>query len=473
MVERRPRERSSLRAKAGRAAVAGGGWLRTFAVCCRIDARRPASWLGAAAAALAAAALSCSELPGTAAASCVAAAMLAGAMAAVAAIGDPPRSGCGEPTVWAASRAVWPVMGTLVSGGICLLFGRPWEVRPAVPIVMTVTATATAIAIGCGCRRGGSAADAATVALGMAAAAATAAACVPAWPLPAAIVAWLAAGMLGQAVVDRHGGAMLIAAAARDLLPASGALGGGGLTAAAMLASLAGMVGWLFLTPQHASRYVALAVGWFVAAAVPQAVLAFGSRGEAASRMLLATAAGGSRRGRVGRAGQSWLQRHAWNTVAAYAAILGWPPLVAAALAADGPLAWERCTVALTVAAWGLGLAATAAAGIALGWRRDTVQGICLLLAMLGIVACLAVHGPKRGRDTADHRAGMMLSIPGFPARLPHPRSLPPGLPSTRGVESCQEPRSPSPAGRLVMTHAPERSSPRVPPPCTAATVPV
>ena len=405
--------------------------------------------------------------------SCGAAAILAGALAAVVAIGDPPRSGCGEPTVWAVSRAVWPAVGAIVSGGLCLLVSSPLELRAPVPIVMAVTAVATAIAIGGGCRRGGSTADVTTVAFGMAAAAATTAACVPVWPLPAAVVAWLAVGLFGRGVIDRHGGGMLFAAAARDLLPASGTLVGGGLTAVAMLASLAGMVGWLFLAPQFSSRYVALAVGWFVAAAVPQAVLAFGSRGEAASRMLLATAAGGSRRGRVGRAGQSWLQRHAWNTVAAYAAILGWPPLVAAALAADGPLAWERCTVALTVAAWGLGLAATAAAGIALGWRRDTVQGICLLLAMLGIVACLAVHGPKRGRDTADHRAGMMLSIPGFPARLPHPRSLPPGLPSTRGVESCQEPRSPSPAGRLVMTHAPERSSPRVPPPCTAATVPV
>lgn len=405
-------------------------WPRIAGLCVTIDARRPASWLSAAAAAWL-------SIPVGAAMAPPWLAIAAGAMAAVAAVGDPPRLTRGDTAGWVVARAAWPAAAAVAAGVIGGLRGDAAQAGLVAAILVAVV-TATAVFIGIAGSRGIVAADAASAALLVAAAAAATSAWVSTAPLTATVVTWLAAACL---VASRfgHPGMAIASSGAPALVAVSTTAAGGLLPAAAMLTALVGMAVWLFLAPGLSWCYAFLASAWFIAAAVPQATLSWGERGEAARRRLLATAAAPAAAGRKTRGGRFWLERHAWNTVACYAAILGWPPLVAAALAGDMPLAMERLGIGIVVAVWGLGLAAVAAAGVALGCRRETIQAAALLLALGGLVVSAAARGRSPAPPAAKSPPGMVLSIPGVPARLPELRSLPRSSSSTRGAESCKE----------------------------------
>jgi hypothetical protein len=144
-------------------AVAAGPMLRAALVRCRIDARRPASWLG-----LAAVALAAGVLPGAASMWWPALPFVTGGLAAAAAIGGPPRAGAGAAAAWAMTRAGWPLAGLAIAG----LAGRcdPWTTT-TLAVAILVTAASIAVALERSAAPG-DAASLALVAVGCAAAAA-------------------------------------------------------------------------------------------------------------------------------------------------------------------------------------------------------------------------------------------------------------------------------------------------------------
>ncbi|NBW86205.1 MAG: hypothetical protein EBR23_05100 [Planctomycetia bacterium] len=112
-----------------------------------------------------------------------------------------------------------------------------------------------------------------------------------------------------------------------------------------------------FLAPEHARWYALLVAAWFVGAALPQAALGAGTLDEAARERLLccalpATAVRGAPRPVVAVV---------WRAVgvsASWAALLGWPAMVAAALwggdaaRVDGPLMAVATLAVLVAALW-------------------------------------------------------------------------------------------------------------------------
>ena len=379
----------------------------------RVDARRPASWLG-----LAAAAASASLLDGPASAWWPALPIAAGAIAATAAIGGPMRDAPGLAAAWAAARAAWPLVGVAVVAGA----GRA-DPLAATAVGAAIVATAAVVAVGRDrAVAAGEAASLALVAAGGAAAAALVVRSV--WPAAAgvalvfAILAW--AVIAGGVAVGTWGA--LVTETRSDLPPALRfvALGPYGRLwlHAAMLSALAGMAGWLVLAPERRWCYAVLAAGWFVAAALPLATLGPGIVGASARRRLVATAAcgpGGWRLSGPGLAGPA----AAFRTAATFAAILGWPPLVAGLLT-GGAAAGGNLLVALGLAAAAVATAAVVAAVARGGGSRETAQAVALACAL----AC-AVAAAKSGSVAAApvSRDGLMLSDRPVPARLPrvHP----------------------------------------------------
>jgi hypothetical protein len=405
--------------------VNGLAAVRAALVRCRIDARRPASWLGLAAAACIAGLVG--RLPP---AWWPALPIVAGAFAAAAAIGGPPRDVPGLASAWVATRAGWPLAGVAVA---CAT-GRT---DPATAAVIVVAAVATAAAVALAVERSAPPGAAASVPLVAACAAAAAAGFVRAtWPAAvggapfAAATAWAAVAGCTAWVVRPLG-----SDASGDVAPAAGFFFGGAIGRlwlhAAMLSALAGMVAWLLLMPQAAWCYALLAAAWFTAAAVPLATLGPGSVGDAGRRRLAATVPHQAARWLSAVTGPS-AGATALVTAATFAAILGWPPLVAALIVGAGA---TRTWNLLSAAALGCGAVSTAAISTvvaAAGGTRDTAHAVALAIA-LAAVAAAAVQ-PSRGAQES----------PATPGRTDVERSggscnTPPRSPRHGGPVSCPD----------------------------------
>lgn len=389
----------------------GGRAIRLVAWALQADRRRPASWLAGAAAAVACAIVML--LP--AGPAWLPAILAAGGVAAVAAIGDPPRGVAGPAWAWILARTAWPAAGVLGAAIVVALLN---VVVPAITVPpapdaalrssaaavwawagIAVAAVATTVAF----RSGTAAGEAASLALASAAVGAGAAAGVPipsaaarwvlgvaaAFAVPAVALAWLGA-------VRRRSGDASSAGAVAALL--------GGI---AMGSTLAGMVAWLFLAPARSGRFTLLVAAWFVVLAVPQATLGCGSLGEADRRRL------------------AW-QPHPppWRTAAFHAAVLGWPLMVAAALAGDTAAAVDRLGVAAVVALAAAVTAGATTAILAAGGTRDsalaTVLGIVCLAAAAGVAAGGTWAKPG-GNDVEQSRPSCKTPVSPQPAAVPPP----------------------------------------------------
>jgi hypothetical protein len=376
-----------------------------------VAARRPASWL-----ALVAAAVATWSIAPRADGWWPAAALAAGAAVAAAGLGSLPREGG---AAWAAWRAAWPaagaVIGWLASGAVPSAAGVPCTV------VATCAATAVTVAAAARARLAPAEATGCGLAAGLAAAAAGCLAATPslgvAWPALAA-----ACWGLVTVVVPRLG-----RRAAEAVAPSRGPLGGA-LPRAAMASALGAMVVFLFLAPHLAWGYAVVAVGWLFAIVLPWAALGPGRDGDAARRALVTTAGQRCRP-----------EAAAARLVAAYAAVLVWPPLVAAVLAGSAGAAARPLAIAAVVAALAGALAALTVAALAAGCSRDTAHAVALCAAVAA-GAGLA----DRAFAPANQVPGLMLSNPADPATLPRPREEPRLIRSPQGVVSC--PASPLPA---------------------------
>lgn len=376
-------------------------WLRFALFCVRLDARRPASWLMLAAAALAAGCTSGMVALGV------------GAVLAVGAIGELPISACASlgrgsraAAVWLVERAAWPVFG-LALGAMAIPPAADAAAGPWASLAGTVAASLTHFVVR---RRGVPAADAGSLTLVLAGLAAAAGATATAhgafrqgWPMEAAAVVWALAAWAVAATT-----ALVIEwrrRAASAWLPEAGPprMLRLWLTAIAMASALAAMVGWLFLDPSRSRLLPMLSAGWFVALAVPEATFGAGGADDAGWRRLWRSAAGGApwRPGGVGHV------RHALSTAATTAAILGWPAVVAAALGGGSSVGVRAAAVTvLLLAAAAFVLIAVVGSCAAAGASAETAQAVAfafaftlfaaLVLPDAGVVAAARALGPNR-----------------------------------------------------------------------------
>ncbi|NDC62752.1 MAG: hypothetical protein EBZ59_01890, partial [Planctomycetia bacterium] len=187
------------------------------------------------------------------------------------------------------------------------------------------------------------------------------------------------------------------------------------LVRASMVSSAVGMVAWLFLDPDRAGLYPLLASAWFVALAVPRAALLDGVGESAAWRRLFRSAAGGpDRRLPLESLRRPGPARAAAESTLSYAAILGWPPLVAGALeAGDALRGWPCLAVALALAAAAMLVAVAATAAEGAGASGESLQA-ALLAAAVSLVVFGAVSAATR-----------RFLPPGVAAPSPSPPLLP------------------------------------------------
>lgn len=420
---------------------------RTVARCLPIDARRPASWLGLACV-LGAAALSArpspfgpawgGDLPP------IVLALVAGACAAVAAVGDVPVAAFQGGSTWclvvavAASRAIWPL-----AGGIVLLLGG-WACGGWI-VTAVLGASASVVTLR---RAGADAPESAGMAL---AAACVAAGCVAvvtmladgtpsvAGAICGAVTGWMLAVSAGLAWImtgsstAADGGSIGAPSPAETVeafgWPAGSGRLGNGLVVACMIAALLAMAAWLFLAPDRSRWYGALAAGCFIAVAVPRTTLAWGAVGSVGRSRLLATAASAVDRrssgdGLATASLARWLDRWVgsdrlgpeWRVPLTTAAMLAWPPLVAAGVV-GGEEAADRLRLAGQVVGWGAALAFLTAVLRRIGTCRETA----LAVALLGVVAwTTCTGGPREAENTRNGgRNGVEESGPS--CETPHP----------------------------------------------------
>lgn len=358
--------------------------MRRLILLATIDARRPAAWLTLGVAAIVAALLSAAPPDGCPPPAVIAVAI--GASLAVAAIGDAtPRANAAViDAARVAERAAWPLVGWW-SG---CLFGWP-VAAGGQPDVALAVAGGLGIVAGGGLfallnRRGLLGADAASATLVVAAGAGALGWWAESvWPgqMPGGGVASgvLAGGAVAAwALLGRQpgGGALPTRAAARHLL-----------TAAAMMGAMAGMVGWLFLAVELARLDLAASLAWFVALAVPAATLGDGVSHAALWRRLerLAPRGGGVRLapGPI---------RDSLQAVLTTAALLGWPPIVVAALAGgDVAKSGAALSVVGALAAAAGVLLVIVSLGRAVGATPDTQLAVAVAGTCLGLAACVAL----------------------------------------------------------------------------------
>ena len=360
----------------------------------RIDRRRPASWLAVAVAAAGTAWLT-TWAPAEAGVR-VAAAIATGALAAVIAIGDPPRGLYGPVGGWVWLRAAWPLFAVIAAGLACSRGAGSLAV-PACACVSLVAAAWGAVAA---VRGGAMPGDAVSMSLATAAAAAAASLGVAEVgrsefaAVGGAGATWLATHAAWRAWESHRGdfAPSLSPAGHVGLLPCGpeGRL----LFGVAMLSALAGMVGWLFLDRESAGWYRLLAAAWFVVGAVPQATLAAGAADDGRRWPLLTTASGAPGLTRPALRAAMLRALDALRPAAAWAAVLGWPLVVAAVLA---PTAAERsdriATVGGLAAAAGVLAVVTAALRLARA-NRETVLAVAMILVAGVAVAALNAHSP-------------------------------------------------------------------------------
>ena len=348
----------------------------------RIDARRPASWLacGIAAAAVAGLAATATGVPA------VAAAIACGGWAAVA-VGGPP---CGPfpgmkrlAATWWAARAAWPLGGCLAA-----VAGRWFAAGDGVELgVGCALGIAVALAVAARAAAGNAApADATSLAL-VCSTAAAATAMSGRSAVESLACAGVAAVVMAVASRGARGwswsaeGRPRAAASLADIAMFRGGLRWA-LSVVAMAASLVGMAVCYFLAPAAAVAGMLAALGWFTTLAVPAALL--GPPCDRAWMRLTATVAGADAARRS--AGPRGAQRWAAAVACGYAAMLGWPPLVAGLLltaeAGFDPLAagpWPWLAVA----------ALAAAAAVLVGFMRCAAVVGCAAETALAGAACL------------------------------------------------------------------------------------
>lgn len=409
--------------------------------CLPIDARRPASWLGVVCTALGAAAAGGAVAGVTPPRAALA--IVAGAAAALAAIGDPPGATMRprpDPRLLMAatlSRSVWPLGGAAAAA----LVGAPGAFAAALGGAV-VAAAATILILR---RAGADAAEAAGATLFAAATAAAAAGAMPATTrapglaLPAAVTAWVA--VVVAAVAWTRGGVRPTEWTGTEAIeaigwPAASGRLGAGLVAVSMIAALFGMAGWLFLAPDRSGWYGTLALACFVALAVPRATLAWGAIGAGRRRLVLKTAAGAPPGGhglarRIDCLVGAGFLGPEWRVPASAAAILGWPPLVAAGVV-GGTEAADRVGLVAALFAWGAGLAVGTALVLRAGASRETALAVALLVA-------LAASGLAAGQETPqNHRIGGRTGVEESRASCETPQ---PRWPPTVAARARSEPR--------------------------------
>jgi len=351
----------------------------------RIDRRRPASWLAVALAAAGTAWLMTwpPADPGVR----VAAAIATGGLAAVIAIGDPPRGLYGPVGGWIWLRAAWPLVAVIAAGLACSRGAESFSI-PAVACASLIATAWAMAAAGCGGAMPGDAVSMSLATAGIAAAAGLLASEFG-WHASVAVgaagVAWLAAHVAWRGWESHRSdfAPSLSPAGPVGLLPCGpeGRL----LFGIAMLTALAGMVGWLFLAQESAGWYRLLAAAWFVVGAVPQATLAAGEADDRRRWRLLATQPG-TREGVKPLLRAALLHADAWRPAAAWAAVLGWPVLVAAVLAPTAAERLDRFATVGGLAAAAGGLTVVAAAARLAGASRETA-----LAVGVGVAAGVAV----------------------------------------------------------------------------------
>ena len=370
----------------------------------RIDGRRPASWLacGIAAAAVAGLAATAGGVDA------VAAAIACGGWAA-AAVGRPAAGPFpGMPRLaaaWWVVRAAWPVIGCLAAaaGRWCTAGdGLAIGVGGGLGAVVAIAVAAKAAA------GGAAAADATSLGLICSAVAAAAGlggrsgpealACAGAAAAVMAAATW-AAGRWGRGWSWTADGRPRAAAAFADLAMFRGGLRWA-LSALAMATSLVGMAAWYFLAPTAAAVGMLAALGWFMTLAVPAATLGPPCHGGWAR--LAATAGGAEAARRSG--GPLGTGRWAAAVACGYAALLGWPPLVAGLLrtaeAGLDPLAaglWPWLTVAALAVAAAVLVALVRCAAV-VGCKAETALAWAACLAVAALVGALpALRGLPKG----------------------------------------------------------------------------
>jgi hypothetical protein len=407
----------------------------------RIDARRPASWIALATALLAGLALiGQGPSPGV-----VAAAWLVGALVTVAAIGEVPLELCdggpgGRPrcvAAWLWQRVAWPLTGMLVATATARGAG-------SVPAAMLLAAAVAAATILVARLRAANAADSASLALvgggGTAALLLWLGGIRATWESLAAaallwaglgLVAWAAAGLRIAVAAGPDWSDAVVGGPPRTgeglrlgVLPSQGPLRRL-LTRVSMLSSLAGMVGWLFLDPERTALYGLLAGGWFVALAVPRAALLDGMAVSVSWDGILRSAADDSDRwrpftGPLRRPLPAVFSAHASLSCAA---VLAWPALVAAALAAGSPArGWQLVAIAAVLAGAAAGLALAATGSAVVGASGETLQA-SLLAVTVAVVIATTAPSPSLPRlpfwAIPTRPAKPLLSECAVPAKLP------------------------------------------------------
>lgn len=340
-----------------------------------IDARRAAVWITGVAAMIAAIAMPMNVAPDGP--EPAVAAVSIGGLLAIAAIGFVPRTGSTAlDAAWIVERVVWPAvgwtLGAVLRGDPSLAgWGSLGVVLGGVPLVGLarvglVPSDAAGIALAAVAMAGG-AGWWASVARHSS---------VTGGPVAAILLVAFSLCVIVIGRSERTGGAARHAA--NHLL-----------TGAAMAGSLLGMVVWLFLTPTSAGIDLVASLAWFVALALPPATLGDGLSHGIVWRRLEQAAPLVERpllRLVPGR------RRDAGRAPIVAAAILGWPPLVAAVVGgADGGRGqWAVIIIAALVVGAGLLLAASAL-GEAVGASPDTQQAAALAGVCLATVVMLRI----------------------------------------------------------------------------------
>jgi len=372
----------------------------------RLEARRPAAWLGL----LAGACVAASGDP------FVAAAMAA--LAAVAAIGEIPESGRRSiDTTLHAVRTAWPLVGLAVGHGLVTVCGHP----PAGGWVAAAVVVATAVTHRLVQAGQGAPADGSSLTLLIAAAAVMLSRhAVPPGvvPLAAGAAAWFVAtgcavGLTRWNAATRQGVRPLPRTAGVTL--SGGILPAGGprrrlLNALAMGTMLVAMVAWLVLEPRRAPLAVELGLAWFVCLGVPLALLQDGGGVREGSRALWRSASRG-----LGRRASPGLNplRFASGVALGHATVLAWPSLVAAAVGLAAPAGvWPGLAGAFVIFAAAATLIALAVVCFGAGASGDTAHAVAILLvnAALGVAVWWAASRPP---EPLAHPAPSATFLPG------------------------------------------------------------
>jgi hypothetical protein len=174
------------------------------------------------------------------------------------------------------------------------------------------------------------------------------------------------------------------------------------LTAAAMAAALYGMVSWLFLDPSRAALFPVMAAAAYAALAIPEATFGDGVSDTVAWRRLHRSAAGPvSRRGRL----RPGFRRSALIAAVSNAAILGWPPLVAAALSAGrGDAVGDTVGAVIVLALAATGLILIALGGDMLRATPDSMHAAAIAAAAAAAIVAAMMGEALRG-DQANRPA--------------------------------------------------------------------